>query len=181
MNEFCFFLNLPFNLDDVNLSPFKIKDRNQVKCSRNLIDSNIYEFLSSYGISVPWLEVFYLSPRGSHGIHCDGHEFDNKVKLNYIIGGTNSEMIWYNPIDKSKVQTKMSPANTRYLGTDKDNVTEIFRSRLTKFNAVNVGILHDVNNTINDRYCISIALEDSISNKRLDIKELENRLRKFIP
>jgi hypothetical protein len=179
MNPYFSKLNFP---DNVNYDVFQYKKdrRNHIRSDKNAFGKEIEDLLSDLKIKIHWIEAFYLGNFADHSIHCDGHELDNKAKLNYIIGGKDSEMVWYEPLSDDKIQKKTSWANTIYLGIAPEDVRVVHSAHLSGFNLVNVGLFHNVYNKTDDRYCLSACLLDQDSGERLTYNELQSRLKEYI-
>lgn len=169
-------ISLPFSIE-LDIKKFTGQ---QTRCGPELLQQNMHSWLEEKidGI-ILWTEVFYLPPYESYNIHCDGHEIDNKCKLNYIINGDNSTMHWYEAIDKDKIINAYSKSNTKYLQLEKDNIREIGQAILTDLNLVNVGEFHTIQNGKDHRWCLSIVVGDSKTKKRLDFIEVETRLKNY--
>jgi hypothetical protein len=177
MNNYCRKLNLPFELPLIDFSAYKKFPRNQIRCSNDLIGSKFSQWLAeSANAQLYWSEIFYLAPNADHSIHCDGNELDNKVKINLIVGGRDSKMIWYEPNSEDKVIKKVSPANTLYLTINLSDTVNVYEELMTGLYIVNVGMFHNVYNKNEDRYCISMAIADLDSDKRLTYHELVKRI-----
>ena len=173
MKEFYLPIPIPFSLN-FNLKEFVGQ---QTRSGPNLLNQDMHRWIeTNINAVVLWTEVFYLPPNQSYDIHCDGHEVDNKCKLNYIINGEDSTLIWYEAIDKNKIISAYSKSNTKYLKLEKNNSREIARASLTNLNLVNVGEFHTVLNGGNHRWCVSIIVGDNKSNNRLNFDEVKSRL-----
>lgn len=173
MKNFYCSVSLPFSL---NLDLRKFVNQ-QTRCQPELLPAEMHQWIKkNIDAIVLWTEVFYLPPYQIYDIHCDGHEIDNKCKLNYIVNGQNSTMIWYKALDESSIISAYSKSNTKYLKLEKNNATEICRATLTEFNLVNVGDFHTVINGENHRWCISIVVGDIESKERLNYDEVKLRL-----
>lgn len=181
MNEFTVQLNLPIVIDEVDFNVYQTLNKKQIRCNNNILKQETHDWLKSQlSLEIQWLEIFCLTPYSKHIIHCDGHEIDTKAKINYIVGGEDSSMIWYNAADENKIVKGISKANTRYLTIAEKDAVEIYSKHLQGFNIVNVGALHTVKNKRSDRYCISMAIADSESKQRLDYSDLVERCRAYI-
>jgi thioredoxin reductase len=145
-----------------------------------MLGAEVDKLLATVGLEIQWLEVFYLGKNSDHSIHCDGHELDDKAKINYVIGGTNSAMTWYEPVDEIKIQKKISPANTVYLSIDPKDVLEVDSTEIKGLYLVNVGRFHNVWNKNEDRYCLSASVVDIETGHRPLFKELQARLKDYI-
>jgi hypothetical protein len=157
----------------------------QAAMPKDLLDTNIYNILKMVDINVRWIEVHYkiALPAGmtnsAYGtVHADGDEFDNKAKINFVIGGTDSAMIWHEfanadrsaiEVDKTKLVTSViRPKSLR------DKVREVHRESF-RAAIVNVGQLHSIENTKDERICIQLIIEDMVTKKRLDFPEAIRR------
>lgn len=179
MNPYFSKLKFPDNIN-FDLFQYKKDKRNHIRSSKDAFGKEIGKILTDCQVSIHWIEAFYLGDFADHSIHCDGHELDNKAKLNYIVGGKGSKMIWYEPLSEDKIQKKTSWANTIYLGIYPEDVRILYSSHLSGFNLVNVGLFHNVYNQTDDRYCLSACLIDSYTKERLTYNELQKRLRDYI-
>lgn len=177
MNQYIEKLNFP--VPDVNLVVYKSDHRSHTRAPRDILGAEIDRLLAAVNVRIRWVEAFYLGPGADHSIHCDGHEFDTKAKLNYVVGGKGSVMVWYDCIDKSRIEKRTSRANTIYLATSSDNVVETHSAFMDGFYLVNVGMFHNVWNKDDGRYCLSTCLEDMVTHRRLDYHELQNRLKEY--
>jgi hypothetical protein len=179
MNQYCNYLNFPHI--DVDLSIYKKNKRNHVRGPKDILGVELNDTLHKLNIGIQWVEVFYLGDDADHTIHCDGHELDNKAKLNYVVGGKNSIMTWYKPVSEDKIEKRTSLANTIYLGINTEDVIETYSTIMKEgFYLVNVGQFHNVWNKNNDRYCLSACLIDSRTSYRLNFNELQKRLKGYI-
>ena len=179
MNPYCNYLNFPHI--DVDLSIYKKNKRNQIRVVKDIMGVELNDILQKFNIGIQWVEVFYLGDNADHSIHCDGHELDNKAKLNYIVGGKDSVMTWYKPISEDKIEKRTSPANTIYLGINTEDVIATYSTGMKEgFYLVNVGEFHNVWNKNEDRYCLSACLIDSRTSYRLNFNELQQRLKGYI-
>lgn len=179
MNNLVKKLNLPLDFSIVDFSSFRNHEKKQIRCEKEIIGSNAHQWFETQGLEIQWLEVFYLKPFERHVIHSDGHEIDDKSKINYIVGGENSEMIWYDALEE-KIVKGISKANTKYLMVEDRNAKELFRLKMQGFYIVKVGPLHTVKNKHQERFCISMAVADKDTGKRLDYADLVDRLRDYI-
>jgi hypothetical protein len=177
MNNYCRKLDAPFSIKNVDFISYKKDLRNQVRCSNEIIEQDFHKWLAkTASAKVYWTEVFYLSPNFDHSIHCDGNELDNKVKINFVVGGNGSTMVWYQPVSQDKIIKRISPANTLYLIINPNDTIKVYEESLTGLYIVNVGMFHNVYNKQEDRYCISMAIADLTTDQRLTYAELIERI-----
>ena len=133
-------------------------------CALPICELNLY---ASHVGSFRW------GPNTVTPIHTDNKSrgvLHDTIKLNYIVGGKDSKVNWYIPIDlKTIVQEYLSPAK-RILegGRDFDNYTDhdekncvlINSASLSDFVLMQAGIPHNVINPTEERYCFTIILND---------------------
>lgn len=173
MKDFYFPIPLPFSIK-IDSQRFTGQ---QTRCNCSILSKDMCQWVElNLDAVVLWTEIFYLPPNQSYDIHCDGHEVDNKCKLNYIINGEDSIMYWYRTVDNNKIDSAYSKSNTRYLKLEKTNAEEICQATLINLNLVNVGDFHTVENGKNDRWCISIVVGDKNTKDRLNYNEVKSRL-----
>jgi YHS domain-containing protein len=173
-------LNLPVKIIK-DLSEYKSEKRTHVRGPKNIMGDEVDKILASVGLKIQWVEIFYLNKGADHTIHCDGHELDNKAKFNYVIGGKDSIMSWYDPIDKNKIQKKISKANTIYLGINLEDAREVYSTTMDEgFYIINAGQFHNVWNKDEGRYCLSGSLVEIDTGYRPLFNELQEILKDYI-
>lgn len=184
MNNYCYKFDHNFVLPTKEqIYPNGVQEL-QSTMSKDLLDSKIYNILKTVDINVRWIEVHYKAPipagitNSIYGtVHADGDEIDNKAKINFVIGGTDSFMIWHEFIDNDRsavevTKTKLSTSVIRPKSRDK--VREVHKEKLQAA-IVNVGQLHSIENTKNERICIQLIVEDITTKERLDFSETVRR------
>lgn len=173
-------LNFPVKITR-DLSEYKSERRTHVRGPRDIMGEEVDKILASVGLRMQWVDVFYLAAGADHSIHCDGHELDDKAKINYVIGGKDSIMTWYDPIDENKIQKKLSKADTIYLGINKEDTIEVYSTEMDEgFYIINAGKFHNVWNKDEGRYCLSGSLVDINTGYRPLFKELQIILKDYI-
>jgi hypothetical protein len=174
VNNFFFPINYIPSFNNIDFSNFIDQ---QTRTEKDIVSPDTQSWIfNNLNAEVLWTEVFHLGPKQSYKIHCDGHELDNKCKLNFIVNGEDSSMVWYEPIDYDKIESLYSTSNTKYLSLNKNNAKVVCKSFLNNFNLVNVGKFHTVLNGLKDRYCISIVVADTNTKERLTFDEVFKRL-----
>lgn len=185
MNNYCYRFDHKFALPTKEqIYPNGIQEL-QTAMHKELLDSGIYDVFKTVDINVRWIEVHYKAPipagvtNSIYGtIHADGDYLDNKAKINFVIGGTDSAMIWHELADSFKsnieiTKTKLSTSVIRPIAP-RDKVKEVHREGF-RAAIVNVGQLHSVENTKDERICIQLIVEDMYTRKRLDFLETVRR------
>lgn len=185
MNNYCYKFDHKFVLPTKEqIYPNGIQEL-QTAMPKDLLDSRIHDVLKTVDINVRWIEVHYKAPipagvtNSIYGtIHADGDELDNKAKINFVIGGTDSTMIWHELADTNKcdieiTKTKLSTSVIRPK-TPRNKVKEVHREGF-RAAIVNVGQLHSIENTKDERICIQLIVEDMSTKNRLDFSETVRR------
>jgi hypothetical protein len=92
-----------------------------------------------------------LGPSGEF-LHCG---------INWVYGGSDSQMIWYNTPDNFSVyNSKDTDANTKYASWPVTELTEIDKYTLTEEpTLVNVGVPHNIKMGVEPRWCISARID----------------------
>lgn len=108
--------------------------------------------------------LFYRRPHYyAHRGHVDVQ--DTCCGINWIIGGADSEMIWYEMPEHDR-EIKTSVAGTPYLSWPVHEMKEIERHTLstTKLTLVRVDIPHAVLVRNDDRWCVSVRTVGEVFN-----------------
>jgi hypothetical protein len=178
MNDYVTRIKIPCSLSfDTN----KYRNQTQTACVDLELCDEFHTWLKTeFNVVVQRSEVFYLKPYETHSIHSDGDEIDNKAKLNFVLGGKNSSMIWYEPIDSNNLIKKITSVNTIYLTIESNNAKEVFRKEILDLNLVNIGCLHNVKTMSEERFCLSMCLADITTGSRLPYIELVHRFKNYI-
>jgi len=178
MNNF-YFLNLDIPLfkegitvDDLPKSSISKLDQ------RKYLSDEIFKFFDSLNLNLFLVEVFYKSPGDTGGIHVDVRIGDF-TKLNWVYGGGDSKMNWYDPLVETYNIVQKTTANTSYISYSRHQVKKIEDTVIKNPTLVQVGVPHDVSNVTEDRFCISFVFLDK-QNKRLAMKESVELFQQYI-
>jgi len=132
------------------------------RLSLHQLNYDFVNYLKKLNVSVFFVEVFHLKPYSSGGIHIDSHLNDTDItKLNYIYGGSNSEMYWYTPNDETCGEKRVTAIKSNFISYTPEQVTKLHSQHLIGTNIVQVGIPHNVVNADQDRYCVSMAIREN--------------------
>jgi hypothetical protein len=125
------------------------------------LSTEIKDFFIHQKQYIAVVEIFYMVPNGSVAIHIDDTEPGDFTKINWIFGGKNSKMIWYERKDSSKKAALASSyRNTGALHFTKDEVTEMHREYLQGPNLLQVGCPHTVVNGSEERFCVGVVFKN---------------------
>jgi hypothetical protein len=159
MNRYCNHLNLdflPLFKETVDINQFKL-----VRHTKGNLKFHLHpvflDFLNSINLQAGGLEMFYSNPNFIQGIHIDdtGNE---RVKLNYIYGGKNSFMNWYDIKDNVVPVIKQTRTGSSYVEFTEDEVNLVYQSNVKFPSLVQVGIPHNIINPTEHRLCVSVLL-----------------------
>jgi hypothetical protein len=144
------------------------------------IHPRMRQWLDSLGINVIWIEIFYRKP-GQHGrVHTDDIVRDF-TKINWIYGGKNSRMMWYEVTDPNALNRKadQTSVGTRYIAYSINEVNSVYSEELSGAYLLQVGIPHSISNPFEDRYCLCFVLADK-TDKRLTMSESYEILKDYV-
>ena len=133
----------------------------QAQKNINIKDLNpeLFKVLSNYGIDIYFAESFYKSKNAQHKIHLDVRPGD-AVKINWVYKGQESSMNWYNLKPDKNLLQLTSTINTPFYYANASDVALIASCSIPPQRPciVQVGVLHDITNPVEDRFCLSLSL-----------------------
>lgn len=89
-------------------------------------------------------EYFYIPPNALVPMHSDKHEINDYTKLNWIGGGQDSVMRWYELKPGKQITARMhTPNGSAYAIADYGDVDLMCEYRIGSPSLVNIGRLHD--------------------------------------
>lgn len=184
MNKYCYKFSHNFvipNKEEIFSGSPKIHST----LDKNILDKELHRYLKEIDIEIRWVEVHYKIPlpaslkQSIYGsIHADGSEIDDKAKINFIIGGTESSMIWWKLKNNQMMLQDTVIDTTCVRPKSLDDVEEVYRESFQSA-IVNVGQIHSIENTKDERIAIECILQDIFTKNRLDFFEAVRRF-KFI-
>lgn len=187
-NNFCFPFDHNFKIPNSISEIYAGKPYpSHTSVDKQLFDSKIFDWLRLENIEVSWCETHYkpalpaFIKNSKYGtIHADGDKIDNKSKINFVFGGTGSEMVWYKLNDESKIQKHFTGLQTESVRpSDLSTITEVHRCNF-KTALCNVGQLHSVENPVEERACIQFIIRDSITQQRIDFLDAKERIKRLL-
>lgn len=133
----------------------------------NFLNPELANYLSERNLQVSLIDIFYCNPGQSHPIHVDQPHVKNfiegdYVRLNWIYGGLDSEMSWYELKDTVNKVNRNQVAHMIY---DASNVNKVHSQNILGTQIVQVGVPHTVKAGSERRYaiCCDISRKDSLS------------------
>lgn len=165
---------------DLNIYPLRdprfarvLKSSHQ-KINISFINPHLIKYLKKFNIEIFHAVSFYSPPYYTQPIHRDGL-FTDLVKMNFVIGGTNSVMNWYTIKDNADPEPKKTRIGATYKEYELDQV-EIIDTHTIKFpTLVQVGIPHNIINDYESRLCICLVL----LNKSMNLLTMKEALDAF--
>jgi hypothetical protein len=161
-NIFCKHLDLDFNIDLTIIEQFKTQVQNKSIVFRiPSIDIGLQNFLKPLDITAQTPACFYTPPNAGRGWHhIDSLQLDNRVKLNYIVGGKNTVMQWFKfNGHEQHVLKQENELGGGYLKFYPKVCELIWEEELKSPSLINAGIPHNVKNNSNSgRWAISYPL-----------------------
>jgi hypothetical protein len=175
-----YFKNIKLNIDPVLLDHSMLKNEYYKIIKFEDINPEFISLLDSLNIYVSHGQSFYSKPNFIQRIHTDNSGGDS-VRLNFIYGGKESKMNWYEVIENQEVTNNLSthPLGTSYLLWAKSQVKLIESTELISANIVQVGIPHNTTNQNEYRLCISFPILDSVKRYRLTMEETCERFKNY--
>jgi len=180
-------LKLDFNLD---IDPLIVTQRLYTslnsgaifKLKISEIDPKFIHFLNEHNLTVSHAELFYTPPDKTLFIHIDWHQYSNNCKINWIFGGENSLMKWWELKDPNAPLTyRLTDIGTRYLYFNESDCNEIASAVIGQPSLVNVGVPHSVDNRgCSARWCLSYVIWDLNKNNVLQWDDALVKFSKYI-
>jgi hypothetical protein len=173
-------LNIPFLNDSAPLNKLKTQYQTDMNESIEMyIHPSFIDLLKSKSVYVSHIESFFSEPNINLPIHIDSVGGDY-VKINYIIGGVDSIMYWYQAKPDVHVEPKLTTINTQYFSFEKDQVELVDSTPINPVSIVQVGIPHNITNPINHRLCISMCINHYHNHQRLTMAEATDIFSEYI-
>ena len=176
------YLHIPFQPRFRNYEEY-IPNRNEnhhVRIPKTELDPVLVKWLGGMGIYVIMAEYFYTAPNRSLKAHCDTVELSNVVKLNWMYGGNDSLMDWYElkpgcilPQYETIIQTKFSMP-------DSNDVLLKESYKIGKPSLINVGKIHGIRNGNHPRYVYSVVIGELATQKRLEWNRAKEIFAKYL-
>lgn len=154
------------------------------KTDYNDINPEFIELLHSHDLCIMYMESFYKKPRTVSTIHLDV-DSSSKSKINWVYKGKNSWMSWYQLRPEKDPEKNLiygfTMIDTPYYMARMCDVTQIDSCKITE-NPVLVegGVLHNIFNPIEDRFCLSVTIGSLKTRKNIPMEDSLKILKNFI-
>lgn len=190
INKYCVDLDIGFDeeisigIDNIISSHKKKIKSNYTKqifrITRNDFPDILLNFLKPHDLTIIHGEIFYLPPGVEHTIHTDGEIVDDHCKLNWAVGGGESLMEWYKPLNEKAYVYLITAIGTKYLSFDSEYCEKVFESKVGSPSLVNAGQPHTVKNTSNsERWAITYVIGDIVNRKKVQWDIVYPLLKKY--
>jgi len=143
----------------------------------HMVNKEIHDFFDSIGLVLSQGSYFHSVPGQRYVLHKDNIHEPNRdlIRVNWIFGGVDSEMIWYN------LKPEKDPFTFKdNLGIDPEDYDETCRCPLFKVGLINVGIVHTMQNPTEFRECYALSLSWKHNGVRLDWNESIEKMSPYI-
>ena len=190
MNRYCINLKLPVNLDfpqhDYDISATGVKDRWATSIGRHTdyelsrMNKDFLEFIESVGLFVHFGEYFYTAPHSVLRPHTDTIHITDVVKLNWMRGGRDSVMEWYELNPNKSLLTSRTKLNKPFSGARRQDVKCVHSAHIGTPSLVNVGQLHGVVNYHEPRHVVCAVLGKRQFDQRLEWDEAIKIFQKYV-
>ena len=200
INNYCVDLNLDLKIFNSTLHPvdaikalpawsdekFTKPDGNKhLRVPREFLDQEFINFFTNRGLHLIGVEVFYTAPNGRLGVHCDITSLGDVGKINWVYGGDNSLMHWYQVNDSYNPEVtderiKPTVVNSPSLRFQRSAVDRIHSQEVGCPSIVQVGTPHNITNGPTDRFCISTIFARIDSRKRTTMAETIELFKEFL-
>lgn len=125
--------------------------------SKQNICNNLVGWLDTHGLVIHHAEFFYTPPNRTLEPHIDGG-MNNKVKLNWMMGGHGSYMQWFELKPGKSLQADITVINTPYSRASRSDIILKHEAAIGTPSLVNVGQIHAIQNKDQPRYVASYLL-----------------------
>lgn len=150
-------------------------------------DHRVVELIESLGFGVHHSELFYTPAYSTRNIHVDGDignpPYASIFKINWIVGGTGSRMVWYETIDGYSPEKRKTVAGTYACIFDPKKCREIFNLQIENCALVQAGIPHTVINERQPRWAVSYVVSLAKNSGTLQspsVSDLEQKFKEFL-
>ena len=191
MNNYCIHLNLDLKIFNSDLHPIDfiktLPEWNEERFTKptgskhfrvtfNFLNQDFVDFFKNRNLILAHVEVFYTVPYGKIGIHCDVPTVGDIGKINWVYGGADSVMQWFetnklhNP---APVQFRNKPAAPGGPALDLTSVeVDLVHSQFViSPSLVQVGKPHNMENGPTDRFCIGAIFVSNDTNKGVPMNQ----------
>lgn len=140
------------------------------------INPEILDIIQSNNLKIVMVELFYSDVEFTSYIHSDTGGNDIS-KINWIIGGEDSVMNWFEPQVTSQVQ---GIGNNTYIGYKPDEVVKIHSAKIHNPSLIQAAVPHNVVTGKDKRWAVSLMLTNNIYQGRIKFNDASKHLEKYL-
>lgn len=129
-------------------------------------DEQIVNFIeNTLGFYIFHSEIFYTPPCSTRPIHVDGdvgvEPYTKIYKINWIYGGKDSKMVWYEPVKGYQPEKNLTHAGTYSLSYDPNLCKPVYSATIKNCALIEAGSPHTVINFDEPRWAVSYVISAS--------------------
>ena len=122
------------------------------------VNDELISIIKKLNLTLNFVELFYTKSFALSKIHVDNIYIGDYTKINYIFGGKNSLMYWWEPKPNILNLPKRTMIGSPYIDYKITEVNLIDEQQVKFPSIVQVGIPHNIKNFEEPRYCLSLVL-----------------------
>jgi hypothetical protein len=150
------------------------------KINLDAINEEFINLLSSLDLTINHVESFYKPASiGFSKAHIDVLGGDIS-KINWVFGGKDSTMNWFELLPGKEIIQNTTLIGTTYLSANEQDINLIDSCKLQSPSLVQVGILHNIINSVEDRFCVSVCFIDNKTNARVSFETATALLKQYL-
>ena len=146
------------------------------------INSELFNWLNSFGIDVEGVRYFESIPFTKYKIHSDSAD-RIAVKLNFVYNSYNSKMLWFDVIKTPKDSTFTNVSNESIPTYEFEDLKELYSTITDTHCLIDGGVIHQLVNSDNhgiNRKCFSLKLTWLDKEKKLTWNDAVEILKDYI-
>jgi hypothetical protein len=164
MNKYCAYLNIPFPLFNKGFDSFQLQKTRHFKLDKNeVLSDELQNWFAFLKLEICLVEVFYTPPNDIGTIHIDSVGGDY-TKLNWQFGGKDSVMNWYSETTPNSRKKTVTSIGSNSISLDENTVTKIHSQAIQNPSLIQVGVPHNIENFLEDRWVVSVVYKYPIVN-----------------
>jgi len=149
------------------------------------LSDELKQFFLDHGQEVRLCEIFYRYRNTVSGIHSDDKEVGDYSKMNWILGGEDSEMHWYTINDSHYTKLEAKPLNETPIASHSilylpEDVTVAYSENVRGPALVQVGVPHNIRNGSQERWCVSVVFRDNKFGRRPTMLEAKEIFKQYL-
>jgi hypothetical protein len=172
-------LNIMTPLFKDGVNPFEFSKTQHTRISLVTLNPDILKIFFSLGLEIMLVEVFYSYPMFSCVIHIDGAGGDIN-KINWVYGGQQCAMNWFSIKPGIVKEPSKTSINTSYISFKPDEVELEDTTVLHSPSIINAGVPHNICNSFEDRWCVSVVYRFKHNKIRPTMKQTLELFKEYI-